>query len=235
MADEAASTETLTETVAASEVAPETALGAATTEVATEAVVADASADPAVVADPAAAATDADASTDADAAKGEVPETYELTAPEGIILDPALIEAATPIFKDMGLSNDQANKLMPIAAQMAQRIGDNLNQQILDSVATERANWLNTAKNDPEIGGQNWDANLVTAAKGLDTLGFVKGSPLRNLLDESGLGNHPEMIRAFVKVGKAIGEDGFERGAGSAAIIRDKAEILYPNDKAKGN
>lgn len=233
MADEAASTETLTETAAASEVVTETALGAATTEVATEAVVADASADPAVVADP--AATDADASTDADAAKGEVPEAYELTAPEGIILDPALIEAATPIFKDMGLSNDQANKLMPIAAQMAQRIGDNLNQQILDSVATERANWLNTAKNDTEIGGQNWDASLVIAAKGLDTLGFVKGSLLRNLLDESGLGNHPEMIRAFVKVGKAIGEDGFERGAGSAAIIRDKAEILYPNDKAKGN
>lgn len=232
MADEAVSTETLTETVAASEAVTETALGAATTEVATEAVVADASADPAVTAD---AATDADADTDTDATKGEVPEAYELVAPEGIILDPALIEAATPIFKDMGLSNDQANKLMPIAAQMAQRIGDNLNQQILDSVATERANWLNTAKNDTEIGGQNWDASLVTAAKGLDTLGFVKGSPLRNLLDESGLGNHPEMIRAFVKVGKAIGEDGFERGAGSAAIIRDKAEILYPNDPAKGN
>lgn len=228
MADEAVSTETLTETVAASEAAPETALGAATTEVATEVVAADAPADPAVATDP---ATD----TDTDATKGEVPEAYELTAPEGIILDPALIEAATPIFKDMGLSNDQANKLMPIAAQMAQRIGDNLNQQILDSVATERANWLNTAKNDTEIGGQNWDASLVTAAKGLDTLGFVKGSPLRNLLDESGLGNHPEMIRAFVKVGKAIGEDGFERGAGSAAIIRDKAEILYPNDPAKGN
>ena len=36
------------------------------------------------------------------------------------------------------------------------------------------------------------------------------------LLDESGLGNHPEMIRAWAKVGGAIGEDGdFVRGAGT--------------------
>lgn len=171
----------------------------------------------------------------AEAAKGAVPETYALTAPEGMTLDPKDIEAASPVFKELGLSNDQANKLMPVAAAFAQRIQDQANQQILASVAADRKAWLDTAKADPEIGGAKWGETIGVAASALDQLGFVKGSPFRVLLDESGLGNHPDMIRAFHKVGKAIGEDGVIIGDGKpGARKRDTAEILYENDQPKG-
>jgi hypothetical protein len=120
--------------------------------------------------------------------------------------------------------------LAPVAEQFARSIGDQLNQQILASVATERAAWLAEAKGDEEIGGQNWDQSLVTAAKALDGLGLTKGSSFRALLDESGLGNHPEMIRAFVKVGKAISEDSdFPRGGAATSAPKTTAEILYPS------
>lgn len=162
-----------------------------------------------------------------DAPKVEVPETYELQAPEGFTLDAKMVEAASPVFKELGLSNEQANKLVPVAAQFAQQIADNLNQQIISQVQADRKAWLDTAKSDPEIGGANWEKTIATGAQALDRLGYTKGSSFRNLLDESGLGNHPEMIRMFAKVGKAISEDSFERGAGNAAPPRSQAQILY--------
>jgi hypothetical protein len=164
----------------------------------------------------------------------EVPEAYELEAPGGFAIDPQALAAATPVFKELGLSNDQANKLMPVAAKFAAGLSDKLNAQILSQVSADRKAWLDTAMADREIGGANWKQTLAKGAFALDNLGFPKGSPFRVLLDESGLGNHPEMIRAWAKVGRAIGEDGdFVRGAGNMRARRDTAETLYPNDAPK--
>jgi hypothetical protein len=164
-----------------------------------------------------------------------VPETYELEAPDGFTVDPQALAVATPVFKELGLSNEQANKLMPVAAKFAAGLSDKLNAQILSQVHADRKAWLDTAMADREIGGANWKQTLAKGAYALDNLGFPKGSPFRVLLDESGLGNHPEMIRAWAKVGRAIGEDGdFVRGAGTPHSRRDTAETLYPNDAPKG-
>ena len=165
----------------------------------------------------------------------EVPETYELEAPEGFAIDPQALAVATPVFRELGLSNEQASKLMPVAAQFAQGLSDKLNAQIISQVRADRKAWLDSAMADREIGGARWKETLAKGAFALDNLGFPKGSPFRVLLDESGLGNHPEMIRAWAKVGRAIGEDGdFVRGAGIPHSRRDTAETLYPNDAPKG-
>lgn len=167
-------------------------------------------------------------------AEGGVPEAYELAAPEGTTIDPADLAAATPVFKELGLSNEQANKLIPIAAGFGQRIADQINNKIVSDVQAERKSWLDTAQADPEIGGANWKKSLADGAAALDRLGFPKGAPFRELLDASGLGNHPEMIRAWAKVGQAIGDDPkFLRGNGAGAPKRDAAETLYPDDKPK--
>jgi hypothetical protein len=163
-----------------------------------------------------------------------VPESYELVAPDGVTLDAASVEAATPVFKELGLTNEQANKLVPIATQMAQRIQDQANQQIISQVAADRKAWLDTAKADPELGGSKWNETVTIAASALDKLGFPKGAPFRVLLDESGLGNHPEMIRAFSKMGRAMGESGFVREGQSTAAEQHPARLLYPNDKPQG-
>ena len=53
-------------------------------------------------------------------AEAGAPKRYELSAPEGFPIDAEALELATPIFQELGLSNDQANKLMPVAAQLLQ-------------------------------------------------------------------------------------------------------------------
>lgn len=172
--------------------------------------------------------TEDEGKTEGAEAKAEVPDAYELTPPEGFdTLDADTVAAATPVFKELGLSNDQAQKLIPVAGEFAKKIVAQRDEQLMGTILDQRKEWLETAKADPEIGGANWDATLGSAAKALDQLGFPKGSDLRVSLDESGYGNHPELIRLLSKVGKAIGEDGdFGRAAITNAPKTD-AELFY--------
>lgn len=163
-------------------------------------------------------------------AKAEVPETYELATPEGFAgLDPKAVEAATPVFKELGLTNEQANKLMPVAGEFAKSIIAERDQQFLQVIGEQRKSWLEEAKADKEIGGANWDGTIQASARALDHLGFPKGSPLRSALDDSGFGNHPEMVRLMARVGKAIGEDSnFVRSDADAAVKpKDDRELFY--------
>jgi hypothetical protein len=61
------------------------------------------------------------------------------------------------------------------------------------------------------MGGAKHEENLALANKAIDAFGTPE---LRTFLDESGLGNHPELLRAFHKAGSAISEDQLVLGNG---------------------
>lgn len=157
-----------------------------------------------------------------------VPEAYALSAPEGLTIDARALELATPVFRELGLSNDQAQALVPVAAEWAKGIRAQGDEALMAQVAAQRREWFEAARADAEIGGHQWSGSLGLAAKGLDRLGFGKGSPFRTLLDDSGLGNHPEMIRAWARVGRLVSEDGFERPGTPSAARKSDAELFYP-------
>lgn len=158
-----------------------------------------------------------------------VPEKYEL-ALEGMTLDAGLVEAADPVLRELGLTNEQANSLLPLAQQVQQRTQDALLQQLADAGAAQKKQWLDDFHADPEIGGANREQSEHLAARGLDALGFTAGHPFRQALTESGFGNHPDMIRAFRAVGEMVGEDGTFARSGAGAPERPVWERLYPND-----
>ena len=65
--------------------------------------------------------------------------------------------------------------------------------------------WQEESRTDAEFGGDDFDDNLAVAK---DMLLRYSTPKLRDLLNESGLGNHPELIRMLVRAGKAMaGED----------------------------
>lgn len=147
-------------------------------------------------------------------------------------MDPVLVEKAEPLLRELNLTNDQANKLVGLVPQIQARLAEQQNDQF----ATMRADWAKEAKADEEIGGKNWTPSLNLAAKALDRLGAPKGSAFRGLLDETGLGNHKEMVRIFAKVGKLISEDtSLERGDHKGKTKPDKLAEQYPDDVPKTN
>lgn len=158
-----------------------------------------------------------------------IPETYELTAPDGLTLDADMVELAAPIFKELRLTNDAANKLMPVAGQFAEKVQKQTVDALISQGDAQRKEWLDASKADPEIGGVKWKESGEFAAKALDALGFKTGHPFRDALNQSGFGNHPDMIRAFAKFGRLVSEDNqFVTTDAGAKVAKTALEQLYP-------
>lgn len=159
-----------------------------------------------------------------------LPERYDLVL-EGYAIDPALIDTADPVLRDLGLTNDAANKLMPVAREIATRTQQSLVRQIEEAATTQKRAWHDAFVADPEIGGSRRGETEHLAARALDAMGFVEGHPFRQALNDSGFGNHPDMIRAFRRLGEMIGEDpGLVRPMSASSRTRPVWERLYPNE-----
>ena len=144
------------------------------------------------------------------------PEAYEFKAPEGQSYDEQVIGAFSEVAKDLNLTNDQAQKVLD---KMAPVIASRQSEQI----AAVRDDWASQSRADKEFGGDKLDENLGVARKAMDAFASPE---LRGLLNESGLGNHPEVIRMFYRAGKAISEDGFVAGKPASGKPAD-ARSLY--------
>ena len=147
------------------------------------------------------------------------PEKYDFKAAEGITLDDSVVGAFSEVAKELNLTQDAAQKVLDkVAPVMAARQAEQLQSL--------RTAWADGAKADKEFGGDKFDENLAIAKKGLETFGTPE---LRALLDESGLGNHPEVVRVFYRAGKAISEDRVVTGASGSATTQSTAQRMYPN------
>ncbi len=169
---------------------------------------------------PEAKAEDGKPAAKADAPQG-APEKYEFKLGEGQELDPDVQSTFEATARELNLPQEAAQKLVETMAPKIQAA----QKAVFDRVQTE---WETTAKADKEYGGKDFAANLSVAKAALDRFGSPE---LKTFLNESGLGNHPEMVRMMFKAGKAISPDKVVPGSQGNAPQRDKAKTLYPNSK----
>lgn len=148
------------------------------------------------------------------------PEKYEdFKAPEGLTFDSNVIGQFSEVAKELNLPQDKAQLLLD-------KMGPVLASRQIEQLQTARTEWVGQVKADKEYGGDALPENLAVAKKALDTFGTPE---LRTLLNESGLGDHPEVIRLFYRAGKAISEDGFVAGKPNGGTNPDPAKRLFPN------
>lgn len=162
-----------------------------------------------------------DAKPDSDKPEG-APEKYEFQLPEGVVLDERALQAFEPAFRDLNLTNEQAQKL-------AERF---LELRTSEAEATEQAyqqqaeTWGKQTREDPEIGGAEFDKNVVTAQR---AIAAFASDDFKALLNTTGLGNHPELVKFCVRIGKAMGEDGVAGVGSPAGQGLTRAQKLYPS------
>ena len=152
-----------------------------------------------------------------------VPEKYEFTQPEGVSMDTEALGEFEGLAKELKLSQEEAQRVTDIGVKLAQK----WEAKQADAIQQAAAEWAATSTADKEFGGDKLTENLAVAKKALDAFGTPE---LRSLLNDSRLGNHPEVIRFMVRAGKAISEDRMVTGgAGPAKAGTDTAKALYPN------
>lgn len=163
----------------------------------------------------------AEGSGDNDGDAQGAPESYEtFTLPEDLQINESELEGFTSLARDLNLSQAQAQQLVDYEAERMLAIQSA--QQ--EAWTQQQVDWRNESQSDQEIGGNNFDGNIATAVKALDRFGTPE---LKSALNESGMGNHPEVIRAFYRVGKAISESSFVPGGSSSTGQKSRDEILY--------
>jgi len=148
------------------------------------------------------------------------PEMYEFTVPDGIQMDETGLASFSEFAKELDMPQEAAQKML-------EKMGPAWQQRQADAIATVHNQWKDASTSDKEFGGDKLSENLAVAKKALDTFGTPE---LSKLLKETGLGNNPEIIRAFYRAGKAISEDSFVAGSqGKPTSGRDASKSLYPN------
>ena len=172
--------------------------------------------------------TTPDAAAAADAGKvegtkaGDVPETYTLTLPEGFEAAGLDQVQATfvPVARELGLSNDAAQKLVDLYGQQVQAIG----QQQAEAWQQQVEAWRTEAQADPEIGGAKLPDAIANGKRVLQQFG---DKALTTWIEDTHLGDHPAFLRFMDRVGRAIKEDSIVISRPGGADERSIADKMY--------
>lgn len=167
--------------------------------------------------------------TDKDKPKG-APESYaDFTLPENMEVNAAVLDEFKGMAKEANMPQEQAQKFVEMGAKLTQEAVENFALSQVEAYAKKVEGWHKTRADDAEIGGTEDKRNEVLshASKVVKAVG---GESLLKALDETGAGNHPEIIRAFYRLRDVIGEDGkLIQGNLGGNEPKSAAQALYPN------
>jgi len=157
-----------------------------------------------------------------------VPEEYLFTPPDGMDVDETQIEAFGEYAHGLGLSQEQFQKLIEFDIQR----GQNAQESMATAYADRISGWADATKADKELGGEALNENLGVAKQAMDAfaspeLAKLIEAPSAENPDGLGLGNHPEVIRLFYRVGKAISESSLITGD-SKVEGSNSLQKMYP-------
>ncbi len=124
---------------------------------------------------------------------------------------------------DIGLSQHQAENILGAYNDIQEQEAEDFQQSIKDlevhSTIELQKEW-----------GKNYDGNLDYARRAYAQFGTPE---LTEIMDGSGFGNHPEIIKAFSRVGQLLGEESLAVGTGlgqsqmSPQAAKEEIQALY--------
>ena len=190
---------------------------------------------PSTASEPPAADKSLAAQTDKTAPAG-APEKYEpFKAPEGYEIDEKLSTEASATFKELGLSQDQAQKLMDVYFKTTAEA----EQAPYKLYEETRGKWRDEVVKNPTLGdGTNLlPAVKATIGRAIDSLPADLARDFRAAMDLTGAGDNPAFIKAFHALAQRVTEGTTVRGGNPSefgqqrpgAAPKSAAAALYPN------
>lgn len=146
-----------------------------------------------------------------------VAPVYEsFTLPEGVNLDEGRLKEFTGILSELELDGkaDHAavqafgQKAVDFHVQEVTKAVEDYTKLLQTSWDRQKTEWKDSFLKDPDIGGNRFQTTVDSALTFLRTHGGTadQQKEFRNLMETSGLGNHPAMIRLLANAGRAMQE-----------------------------
>ena len=102
------------------------------------------------------------------------------------------------------LSKEAAQELADQRHQLMNEVFEDSGKVFKEKITEQHEGWKLESQNDKEIGGKNFEKSIKLADQVLRRYGTQK---LRDVLDDSGLGDNPEIIRVLSRLGKGMSND----------------------------
>lgn len=150
---------------------------------------------------------------------------YELKLPEGSLLDSASLEKIASFAKEQGFSQEVAQKLVDDRSEAVTSYRENL---VKGHEKLSQETWVSEAKADKEIGQAKFNESIEMGRRFLDA---VATTEFKQMLVDTGYGNHKEVIRTFARAAKLIGEDRLVKGGQAPSRPLTAAEKIYGAQK----
>jgi hypothetical protein len=161
------------------------------------------------------------------------PDDYDVAAfamPEGVEFDADLFEAVKDDLKGLDLSQEGAGKIVALFAEkVTPKIAERVQNEIERTGQELSAQFARDLQADPVVGGVKLKEAQAMAAKAIANgiPDATQRAEFSKFLNESGLGNHPLLMRVIAAGGRAMSEA--STPAGDVVAEKSVTEKFYPN------
>ncbi len=166
-----------------------------------------------------------------------LPTYEEFTAPEGFDLDMERIGDFANTLAEFELKTkaDHAEVQALGQALVERHVAevknavDKFTDSLSEAFDNQKTVWKEAFENDPEIGGNRKDTTVSAALEFIRTHGGTQEqqAEFHKLMEETGVGNHPAMIRMLAKAKVAMAEGGPLPGTAPAPLSQNKIQKRY--------
>lgn len=159
----------------------------------------------------------------------KVPDKYNMKIPEKSMLPETVLERTATIARELGLSNDaHAQRLIDFVHGETSAMSESAKKQFDDQVKK----YEELALAAPDLGNGNPKvlSAIVARVTRLTHKFFPEG--IRKMMDEHGIGSHPDFIRGLSKIADQAKEDVLELGS-IHGVKRPAAENIYGSGDKK--
>lgn len=165
-----------------------------------------------------------------------LPTYEEFKAPEGITLDAeqigdftkALAEFESKTKADHAEVQALGQGLIERHSAEVKKSIEGYTTSLLDAFEKQKNDWRESFEKDPEIGGNRKDTTVNAALEFIKTHGGTEEQKqeIHQLMDQTGVGNHPAILRLFAKAMNTMSE-GKPLPATRPVIQKSKLEKFY--------
>lgn len=149
----------------------------------------------------------------------------DITFPEGMTVQDADRDSFLGILNNREMTPaQQAQALVDLQATVAQQASEAGSQAWTDM----QDQWVNEVRNDPDVGGQRFDANIANIGKLIDEFG---SDELRAVMDVTGAGNNVHVVKFLANVASRLTEGSQISGGNPTMTEASVADLMYPSMK----
>jgi hypothetical protein len=167
-------------------------------------------------------ATEAVSAPEAEAAQADqsANDYSDLSVGEGYELDAEVFDQFKGLLSEINVPKEAAQKLLDLQTAIETKRAEAYQAALVE----QSQQWEQQVKADKELGGDNFEKTQAVAIKAIESFGSPE---LRQLLNDSGLGNHPELVKFCHRVGLKFSEDSVVLPGTQAGATKSIAERLW--------